>query len=205
MQRGTTRGRVGSGPVPRPRASGRFLLRLDSGLHELLRRTAAEAGLSLNDLCVRKLAAPGAPFDASAVAADIVRRAAAQLGDALVGLALYGSFVRGGATPASDVDLLLVVDSGLPLTRELYRRWDEETLLWDGHEVEVHFAHLPSQDSGFGGFWAELALDGVVLFERDLLLSRALIAVRREILAGRIERRAVSGQRYWTEAGTGAA
>jgi hypothetical protein len=203
MGRGTKVAAPVSGRARTPRASGRFLLRLEPGLHKLLRATAADAGQSLNDLCARKLAATGHALEYACVPAAILQRAATQLGGALVGLALYGSFARGTAAPDSDVDLLLVVESGVPLTRELYRRWGEERLRWGGREVEVHFAHLPSPSTSFGGFWAEVALDGIVLFERGLRLSRALIAVRREILAGRVERRAVHGQAYWTDAAPG--
>jgi len=37
---------------------GRFLLRISPGLHAALREAATAQGLSLNDYCARKLAAP---------------------------------------------------------------------------------------------------------------------------------------------------
>jgi len=48
------------------------------------------------------------------------------------------------------------------------------------------------------GIWAEVALDGLVLFEQGLRLSTRLVQVRREIAAGRIVRRVAHGQPYWT-------
>jgi hypothetical protein len=47
--------------------------------------------------------------------------------------------------------------------------------------------------------WAEVAIDGIVLFERGLRLTEHLVRVRRDIAAGRLVRRMVHGQPYWTE------
>ena len=49
-----------------------------------------------------------------------------------------------------------------------------------------------------GGLWPEIALDGIVLFERDGALSRKLVAIRRAIADGRLVRRTAHGQPYWT-------
>jgi len=182
----------------RPRASGRFVLRIEPGLHQALRTAAREGGLSLNDYCARKLAAPtnGSGFGD---AADAVRRATLLLGDALVGVVAFGSWVRGEAVTTSDVDLLVVLDSRVALTRELYRRWDEGPVTWSGRPVEPHFVHLPDPGAVTGGVWAEVAMDGVVLFERQLRVSRRLALVRRDILSGRLVRRLSHGQPYWAE------
>jgi hypothetical protein len=182
------------------KASGRFLLRIDAELHAALRRTAREVGLSLNDYCARTLAAP--PGSAAGVrpAADVVRRAAALFGGRLVGVAVYGSWARGDDEASSDVDVLVVVDRDVRLTRELYRRWDETPIAWDGRPVEPHLVHCPEAGDPPSGLWAEVAIDGLILFERGVQLSRALIRVRRDVLAGRLVRRVVHGQPYWAEA-----
>jgi predicted nucleotidyltransferase len=185
-------------PRPRTGASGRFVLRIESGLHQALRAAAREGGLSLNDYCARRLAAPASGSEAGD-AASTLRRAAFLFGDALVGVVAFGSWVRGEAGATSDVDLLVVVDGRVPLTRELYRRWDEVPVSWDGREAEPHFVHLPDPGMVTGGVWAEAAIDGVVLFERRLSLSQQLAAVRRHILSGRLVRRRVHGQPYWAE------
>ena len=52
---------------------------------------------------------------------------------------------------------------------------------------------------GFSGLWAEVALDGTVLFDRGWMLSARLARVRRAIADGRLVRRVVHGQPYWTE------
>jgi predicted nucleotidyltransferase len=183
----------GSGELP----SGRFVLRIEPRLHAALREAAARAGLSLNAYCARKLAGggigPGAPGWRA------VERATTVLGRSLVGVAVYGSWARGEPADRSDVDVLVALDDGVPLTRELYRRWDEEPVAWEGRRVEPHFVHLPPPGARTSGTWAEVALDGIVLFDPDLTLSRRLVDLRRRILDGALQRREVHGQPYWVE------
>lgn len=179
--------------------SGRFLLRIAPSLHALLRRAAAVAGVSLNEYCARKLAAPLGSLADLEPAVEAVRRAADQFGEGLVGLAVFGSWARDELTAASDVDLLVVVDARIPLTRELYRVWDRAPLAWAGRRVEQHFVHLPGAEERVAGLWAEVALDGIVLFDRGLALSARLARVRRDIADGRLVRRSLHGQPYWKE------
>lgn len=181
------------------KASGRFVLRLPPGLHAALRQAAAGAHLSLNDYCVRRLAAPLGSLTVLRGAAAVVARAAALLGADLVGAVAYGSWARGEASDASDVDVLVVIAGRVRLTRALYRVWDEAPVVWDDRPVDPHFVVLPPASERVGGVWAEAAIDGIVLFERGLLVSRRLVQVRRDILAGRLVRRFVHGQPYWAE------
>ena len=58
----------------------------------------------------------------------------------------------------------------------------------------------PERPRVAGGFWAEVAVDGIVLFERDWRLSTHLARVRRAIAERRLVRRLAHGQPYWTEA-----
>jgi len=182
----------------RATASGRFVLRISPGLHAALRRAATEAGLSLNDYCARKLAAPLGNLAALRGGSETVERAARLFGDRLVGVAAFGSWARGEPVKGSDVDVLVVLDRRVTLARELYRTWDEAPVSWGGRAVEPHFVHLPEPEEGVAGIWAEVALDGLVLFEQGLRLSTRLVQVRREIAAGRIVRRVAHGQPYWT-------
>jgi len=181
------------------RASGRFVLRLDPGLHASLRRAAREAGISLNDYCARKLTAPSANLGSFPDAGAAVEKAACIAGERLVGVVVYGSWSRGTLLASSGVDLLIVVDSELALTRQLYRLWDAAPLEWNGHTVEPHFVHLPGSDETVGGLWAEVALDGIVLFESGAQLSSRLVQVRHDIAEGRMVRKTVHGQPYWTK------
>ena len=47
------------------------------------------------------------------------------------------------------------------------------------------------------GFWAEIALDGTMLYDAEFRVSKHLNQVRREIVAGLITRKVVHGQPYW--------
>ncbi len=179
--------------------SGRFLLRIDPGLHSALRRAADQAGLSLNEYCARKLAGGGVGLGDPGWQA--VERAAAVVGGSLLGVVVYGSWARGEPMEASDVDVLIVVETSVPITRGLYRRWDDEPVRWEDRRVEPHFVHLPPSDQGPTGTWAEVALDGIVLFDRGLVLSRRLVEFRKGILDGSIGRREIHGQPYWVREG----
>lgn len=178
--------------------SGRFLLRIEPGFHAALRGAAREAGVSLNEYCVRKLSLPaGSP---GSPASDAVLRSAALFGDGLVGILAFGSWARSQETAASDVDLMVILQDDVEIGRRLYRAWDEVPLYWDGHAVEPVFVHLPVAAERISGIWAEVAIDGIVLFERGLEVSRRLVRVREDILAGRLRRQRVHGQSYWVEA-----
>lgn len=183
----------------RPGTSGRFVLRLTSGLHSALRRAAREAGVSQNEYCARKLALPAGNLFALAGAIAVVDRATELFGDNLIAVIAFGSWSRGEAVTGSDVDVLIVVESSAPITRALYRCWDARPLTWEAHEVEPHFVHLPVSDQGTTGLWAEMAIDGIVLFEQGIAVSRRLAEIRRDVLAGHLVRRTAHGQPYWSQ------
>lgn len=180
--------------------SGRLLLRLPTDLHARLQHAAASQGISVNELCVRRLAAPAAGLETDRDAQALFARASATFGPALVGILLYGSWVRGEATGRSDVDVLIVIDREIELTRALYARWDAEPVTWRSRAVDAHFAHLPGDAEPTGGVWAEAAVEGRVLVERDHEITAHLQHVRRAIADGRLVRRMVHGQSYWTTA-----
>ncbi len=181
--------------------SGRFLLRIEPGLHAALRSAASAAGISLNEHCARKLAAPVGDLAAFDLAAAAVRRAAAVAGGSLIGVVAFGSWARHELHDLSDVDLLVVIDDSLALARSLYSRWDEDPLIADNHRVEPHFVHLPKTAPDAVGLWAEAAVDGIVLFARDLGIASLLAALRRQIADGRVRRRTAHGQPYWVMEG----
>jgi hypothetical protein len=175
------------------------VLRIDPLLHEALRTAARDAGLSLNDYCARKLGSPVVAADGLADGAQAVARATQLFGEHLVGLAVFGSWSRDETADTSDVDLLVVVDEDVGLTRALYRTWDQVPVTWSARQVEPHFVHVPDVAAVNGGIWAEAALDGIVLFERFRQVSSALAGIRHRIVAGRLVRRLVHGQPYWME------
>jgi predicted nucleotidyltransferase len=178
--------------------SGRFLLRIPPVLHARLTQSARTRDLSLNEYCARGLARAEAgaagPWD------EVVAKALAQLGPRLAGVAVFGSFARGEAGPESDVDVLIATSPDTAIERALYRPWDAADLRVAGRVVSPHFVRLPAADDAVTGFWAEVALDGAVIHDPELTLSRALGRIRRAILAGDLQRRTAGGQSWWTAA-----
>ncbi len=94
---------------------------------------------------------------------------------------------------------MLIVEQEYEIGRAIYRHWDEAPLMWDGHLVEPHFVHLPEPGARISGTWAEVAVDGVVMFDRGLTVSRRLVELRRQIISGRLAQRRSHGQSYWVE------
>lgn len=181
--------------------SGRFVLRIDPRLHAALRAAARQAGLSLNEYCARRLALPAGSL--TGPGAEAVRRAASLAGDALVGVVAFGSWARGQQAEMSDVDLMIALADDVEIGRQLYKAWDSAPLRWEEHVVEPHFVHLPAPGARISGLWAEVAVAGVILFERAFAVSKRLVQFREQIAAGRIVRRQIHGQPYWVETGTG--
>lgn len=177
--------------------SGRFVLRMDPDLHASLREAAGRAGTSLNEYCIRRLSEPEREWPSEVGA--VVDRAEGIVGEALLGVVVFGSWARQQATASSDVDVLVVMDVGFEITRGVYRKWDASPLVWDGRPVEPHFVHLPDVGNRVSGMWAEVAVDGVVLFENGFVVSEKLVAIRRKILSGKMVQRRSHGQPYWVE------
>lgn len=173
-----------------------FILRVPRALHRRLQKAARQAGLSLNEYCVRRLGAGGTGLALHPDAGALVARALDVAGEALVGVVLHGSWIRGTAGPSSDVDALIVIDRRCALTRSLYSAWDAQPVRWGGRPVDPHFVYLPEAPTT-ADVWAEAAVEGVVLFEIDGQISATLAAVRREIANGGLMRRVVHGQPYW--------
>lgn len=186
-------------PPARP-ASGRLLLRLPASLHRAVQISADAAGISVNEYCVRRLATPGPSVAVAGPWVDLVTRAVELFGSRFVGLIAHGSWVRGDTTDGSDIDALVVVEPSVPLLRATYRAWDEKPLEWQGRPVDVHVVHLPVESSRLSALWYEAAVEGVVVYERDGAVAAQLRRARRVIASGRVVRKLVQGQPYWTDA-----
>jgi predicted nucleotidyltransferase len=168
---------------------------LPAELHRTLVRAAEAAGLSFNEYCVRRLAAPQLE-DWPEARTRLMARAQAMFGDRLLGVVALGSWARGEAAAGSDIDALVVIDSTAALTRDLYRTWDTTPVQVEGRAVDPHFTHLPAADV-FGAAWCEAAVDGLVWYDRDGRIATHLAAVRRAIAEGRVVRAFAHGQPYW--------
>ena len=112
---------------------------------------------------------------------------------------IFGSWARGDQTSESDLDVLVVLDSKIKITRKLYTEWEEfnfkDVSLPDN--LSIHFSQVPSQS--LSGFWCEIASDGIVIFDVGLQVSRFLINLREKILSGQYSARFSHGHRYWIE------
>lgn len=186
-------------PASSPAPSGRFVLRLDSDLHARLRDEAQRAGLSLNAYCARKLALPASAVTPAAV--TVLQHVSRVAGDALLALILHGSWARDRQADASDVDVAIVLAPDADVTRALYSRWEADPPHWEGRPLDPHFLRLPDPGAAATGLWAELAVHGITLYDRDLGTSRWLAEVRARIAEGRLERRMAHGQPYWLDQG----
>jgi len=154
----------------------------------------------MNEYCARRLAGPEAAGLAEPAALAIRARAEAVTGARLLGILAHGSWARGEAGTASDVDLLIVVAPKLALTRALYRAWDGVPLTWAGRPVDAHFVHPPADPGRASGVWCEAAVDGIVLHDPEGRIDPLLRRIRRAIADRRLVRKRVHGQPYWTEA-----
>jgi predicted nucleotidyltransferase len=177
------------------RPSGRFVLRIPPPLHAALTESARARGLSLNEHCVRSLAR--AESVTGNAFSDTVARALEQLGPALVAVVVFGSWARGEAGPSSDVDVLIVV-ADVDITRSLYAPWDNADLSVDGRRVEPHFVQMRVAGDPISGLWAEIALDGAIVYDPALSLAAELSRIRRAILGGELVQRSAGGRSWWT-------
>jgi len=188
-----------------------MILRIPSSLHQRLKEEARSADLSLNKHCITLLGQRTRDTSAEGVATSLTlaagrSRRMAPLHDLsarvletwkgdLEGLVLFGSFARGRQTANSDIDLLVVLNRSVTLDRDVYSRWQLHRI--DGREVAPLIVRIPGIGERIGGLWFEVALDGIVLYDRDLHLSRFLSHVRDLVAGGRVRRMVTHGHPYW--------
>lgn len=167
--------------------SGKFVLRAGARLHEQLKDEARAAGVSLNQICLERLALKPEAAGFGRLFQDLPFRP--------LGLLRYGSAVRGEQTERSDIDWLLIVPHDRTIDRDLYDCLDQIEL--PSRKISIHLSHLPRDEDDFSNFWLELALEAELLWDPEGLVHRSLIQIRREIAAGRYQRHLTHGQPYW--------
>ena len=179
--------------------SGKFVVRLPPRLHASLKRRARERGVSLNGLCLDALKSfLGTGIQESREGASIpLQQVRNLLGESLSGILLFGSTARGEGREGSDIDLMIVVGSELPLTRALYERWDRGIDGAAASRLSPHFVHLPGRETEAGSLWYEAAMDGIVLFDREGRIARFLRTIRRSMAEGKLRRKSAYGHPYW--------
>ena len=173
---------------------------MPGGLHRTLVAAAAREHLSLNEYCVQRLSGPDLSVGARDQVGVLLAHATKVAGAHLLGVIAHGSWVRGEARASSDLDVMVAVAPALPLTRGLYREWDRGAPTALGRTLDAHFVHLPPDSARPSSVWCELAVEGLLLSDRDGAIAGTLIEVRRAIAHGQLVRRTSHGQPYWTVA-----
>jgi uncharacterized protein len=179
-------------------------------LHGRLRRLAAKRGQSLNHLCAevfeRAVSSAGVtesrPMAGTGTTLHLLADECIRVfGKDLLGIVFFGSVARSEAFPDSDLDVLLVMDQGTPIRRDLYARWEEALSPFAERsfprDVSPHFSHLPASPRQAGSLWLEIAIHGIVLWEREGRVSTALRDLRSHIAEGGVTRRVRHGHPYW--------
>lgn len=171
--------------------SGKFVLRIPPSLHLALKKTARLRELSLNDLCIDLLSSSLISLNESVGEfLPLVELIKKELGDAFLGLVLFGSKARGDYHDNSDIDLLVVVSNQIPITRDLYRKLDSL-------DFALHFAHMPDSPLGTGSIWLECAVDGKVIVDPSQNIGKMLSKLRTLFAEGKVVRKETHGQWYW--------
>lgn len=188
-----------------------LIVRLPESLHRVIKKRAERLGISLNRYCVNLLQGDKKSEDSSRgatsssflglgtdcnlpldeLSSEILRA----FPNEVEGIVLFGSWARGDVRSSSDIDLLVVLRPEMHLDRDVYSRLPTRHL--NGHEVSPLFVQLPKDPEEIRGVWFEIALDGLVLYDRNLVLSSFLSRVRNFIADGRVQRLLAHGHPYW--------
>lgn len=172
-----------------------FIVRTEKNLHLSIKRDALAQHKSVNELCIRRLALPSSFESIPDSIATEIQSIIGICGEHLIAIALFGSFARGEARDGSDVDLLCVLSQTFKINRALYGKWEAQK--HDENLVEPSFVTLPTVESRVSGIWAEVAIEGLVLFDKGLQLQHYLNHVRQVIYSGDLVRSSSHGQNYW--------
>lgn len=182
-------------------ASGKFVLRLPSSLHQSLSMESKKKGLSLNQYCLEILQSRFQRKENNVNqqlphANKIIAKLREKLGPSFLGIILFGSRALGENTEDSDLDLLIVLHPSAPLNRDLYRWWDGQGFDLS-YPVNPHFVHLPDDTASIGSLWLEAASSGSLLLDKGNKLSHFIQKVRNTIDQGLVQRSWSHGHPYW--------
>ena len=180
----------------KPRKEALFL-RVETELNTKLKEKADNNAVSLNEYCVSILGDSlknGFEFEGREFS-QIISKSKLLFQNNLLAVIVFGSRARGDFTSESDLDVLIVLDQSAEVTRKLYSIWDREKCKVTN--LSVHFSKLP--DNSLSGFWCEIALDGIVIFDKSLIVSQFIIELRTKILSGEYKAKYSHGHRYWIE------
>lgn len=172
------------------KSSGKFVLRLTPEFHRKIRSRAKAMGCSLNEYVKRSLIAKDNGD-------EVVSPIEAVWGAEILAIILFGSHVRGEERESSDVDLLLILDDGVAVERDLYRVWDKEVAPVLGDKYSPQFSRLPKETDRVSSLWLEVALEGHILYEKDPRVRKRLTELKGKIASGHYLRKFSHGHPYW--------
>lgn len=158
-----------------------FIVRVPRSLHLKLKERSKQLRISLNHLC--QMILEKGDLSELDLAVESIKIA---FKESLEGVVFFGSRARGQDHDNSDIDLLIVLNERV--TRGDYKLIDLP------EKYSPSLVTFPSKPSGL---WFEVALDGVVLFDKSGKLNNFLRGVRSYILEGKVKRQTTHGQGYW--------
>ncbi len=174
--------------------SGKFVLRIPSGLHKKLKDEARNLDLSLNTLIIKKIS------NSFVVEKNIMQQLIIDfLDDHLLGIILFGSVARHENKKNSDIDLLLILKPTKKINRQLYQEWENQVAHKIDKKISPQFVYLPDEGKKASGLWLEIALDGEILFDIDNQIKKFLCKIKNDIADGKYIRKNSYGQPYWIQ------
>jgi len=119
------------------------------------------------------------------------------LGDDLLAVVLFGSQARGEADPQSDWDLL-VIACNLP-SKTLARHFYLKTMLPAAWRARISLLTKTPQEfeSRLPPLYLDIALDGIVLFDRQEYITRRLEWIRQQIQRHHLQRLRLDRDLMW--------
>jgi predicted nucleotidyltransferase len=126
----------------------------------------------------------------------------------LISLAIFGSWARGAATPASDLDLLVVAEPLPPSRMKRVREFEPvadatraaRSRVWPGGGAEVELAPVfktRAELAAGSPLYLDMTLWLVVLVDRDRTLESFLAGLRERMLALGSRRLPFKGGGFW--------
>lgn len=176
-----------------------LFLRVDADLNLKLKKQAESSNSSLNEYCIGLLKESSKLYLDVGIAgvSTVVKNAKRAFGDKLESVIIFGSRARGDHTVESDVDVLIVVDGSVKISRQLYKEFENNNLN-STEDISVHIAQLPNSTKHLSGLWCEVSMEGIITYDKEFKTSYFLSKLREEIIQGSYLAKQTHGHRYWT-------
>jgi predicted nucleotidyltransferase len=153
-----------------------------------MKTEAHNLGISLNQIVLKRLKNDSPSSLTLALLTKIEKKFSP------IGVIQFGSTVMGKSHDGSDIDLLIVMPSDVPLTKDQYEAWDKLKI---NSKFSPHFAHLPKDQNKYSSLWLEVALFGIPVLDSLGVLKKEIYKVKDLISQGKYIRKLTHGQPYW--------